>query len=1848
MTSLVSLFNYAEASLAAYADLNDGKKTLDQKEALKEAGMTEDQAIQFASRWPDVIEQYTDAISGFSATLFRNGNEVCLAIAGTDSLLDVAIDIGLAEGLGAQAQYNALQGFYGSLISTGKIQSTDSVTVSGHSLGGFLAQIFAVDHAGEIAQTYTYNAPGIGGSVAQILDLMGVAATNIDTSNILNVQGDGFSVTAGLGTLLGSVQQVQIENNAIWIPGDHTIKKLTDSLAVYDTLWQLDPSFTLEQYAEIFKASSNDESLSLEGAVSKLCAMFGVAADSALTSSNENMQREALFSTVYRLRDTESYNALINNATVSSSLSINAQQAATDFGAFLALHTLSPIYISGAALQEVNGSLYDQWSAGHFSAQYLEDRVAMLGALLGANMADIDYDDVRGVYFSDAETGVVVGESDGGIFSADNKQTLFGSEASDTLTSGNANDHLYGGGGSDFLASGAGDDYLEGGAGDDGLNAGTGFDRVNGGMGNDAYLIDSNFGDVMIADDLDGGSISLLSGITFRRVGDGEANANGLYIAVDENGEWLNGKDGWSVSVSGSTATVSIMDNQNNVHVIAIEDFNITSNKFGIQFDEMADVEMPSLGGAFTVPNRGLLGAYTPQGAEKPVEVFLPNNRHVENKDPSIPEALNVEQYRNKSLIYNAVDYWGEWNASDLRWESIEDYPGTPHPDHPDEVLVIYTRESSHGIKVMRFEGSNQNDALYGNDWTSQMRAIEAWDQTNYHHYRLNEINDFDPEIHGNNDVLFGLNGDDLIIGDGDQSVLTQPVGSQKGNRDILVGGRGSDVIYGMGGNDILLGMEQYRSSWGAASLGLTYNPSKYASLAEAIFNNAFLYDPETQQETQTAITLEDKDERNYLNGGDGDDVLEGASFSDVLDGGHGKDWIYAGAGRDVVAGGAGDDEISGDSYAYFYQGIAYSDFIAPDELPEANDYRRGHFYQKTSEGVALRYDFNKNTDYNDVLDGGEGNDLVQGEIGADIVSGGAGNDVLFGDRVFGAGFFVDGLPPANFQSLAQQFHGNDVVDGGDGDDLVVGGGGADRVLGGNGNDTIYGDVGLDTIEKGMNTTGAPSIASSDEGWWGNDVLLGGAGNDVLVGEGGDDVVDGGEGDDYLYGDWANWQAQAYADPEARTGNDTLYGGAGNDQLMGNGGDDVLDGGAGDDFLYAGIGDDTLIGGSGNDYLDGGEGDDVYSIAAGDGQDVITDTEGSNILRVATGSVEVETAGNDAATVYLSADRSQFVTLTQGSLNTFSVQTANGDAVTQRQHIEVSTRYGSPLVYTVNSSMTGDVDVNGAEAGVALQLTSARQAFTAPAAVTVDESGAHILLTRADGKALTVHLDSWDQLTALTDKYGFHLDFSLDASAESNGVLNGRSGNDALTGNEGDETLYGYNGNDTLTGAGGNDNLIGGAGDDRYVFTSGDNGADTVLDHEGSNTLQLNHLSGNSASVDVLVGTQSVQVLTSKDGSSYATMDNATWQAIASCETADGVAVSEYRYRIAAGASVTLTPHFDGAQFVILLPAGSTLADFSGGHSLSHPQDLVLQAADGTFIRVEGYFASNGFSNNSAWSIGSDAESSQSLASWVDTHMSSDYSIDGFLTEQTAVLQPMGEAGKTLGDTQNIVVGEQYTVEGEAYGARIKSYTFDGVSAESIVLDGSPLVVASSEQNTMDLSEQTHWVLTEVPVYRDYYTNGGTYTLSGDDPALGSMRVNGNVSLQENDDGTVTATVSGNYSSSQVGTEARWTSYTETVADVTRRYTQYQITGDERDDTVTASGSFLGTIDVGDGDNTVDLGGDHQTLWSFWKPRGGLDVPGAYLTAGSGDDHLIGTRGNDVLRANAGANTVVGGAGNDV
>lgn len=108
--------------------------------------------------------------------------------------------------------------------------------------------------------------------------------------------------------------------------------------------------------------------------------------------------------------------------------------------------------------------------------------------------------------------------------------------------------------------------------------------------------------------------------------------------------------------------------------------------------------------------------------------------------------------------------------------------------------------------------------------------------------------------------------------------------------------------------------------------------------------------------------------------------------------------------------------------------------------------------------------------DYDDTLEGSDGDDRINARIGD--------------DDVYGLG-------------------GDDSIRLGDGDDFASGGHGQDAIYGDSGSDVIYGEFGNDKIIGGT----------------GSDRLYGGAGNDVLIGDQGSDLLFGGSGTDVL---WTN------------------------------------------------------------------------------------------------------------------------------------------------------------------------------------------------------------------------------------------------------------------------------------------------------------------------------------------------------------------------------------------------------------------------------------------------------------------------------------------------------------------------------------------------------------------------------------------------------------------------------------------------------------------------------------------------------------------------------------------------------
>ena len=63
------------------------------------------------------------------------------------------------------------------MVNTGKLGVSEQITVSGHSLGGFLAQAFAAKHDAVVTAAYTYNAPGFSSQVSPV-DMREVVCAN--------------------------------------------------------------------------------------------------------------------------------------------------------------------------------------------------------------------------------------------------------------------------------------------------------------------------------------------------------------------------------------------------------------------------------------------------------------------------------------------------------------------------------------------------------------------------------------------------------------------------------------------------------------------------------------------------------------------------------------------------------------------------------------------------------------------------------------------------------------------------------------------------------------------------------------------------------------------------------------------------------------------------------------------------------------------------------------------------------------------------------------------------------------------------------------------------------------------------------------------------------------------------------------------------------------------------------------------------------------------------------------------------------------------------------------------------------------------------------------------------------------------------------------------------------------------------------------------------------------------------------------------------------------------------------------------------------------------------------------
>ncbi|HEX6963091.1 MAG TPA: putative Ig domain-containing protein [Lacipirellula sp.] len=589
-----------------------------------------------------------------------------------------------------------------------------------------------------------------------------------------------------------------------------------------------------------------------------------------------------------------------------------------------------------------------------------------------------------------------------------------------------------------------------------------------------------------------------------------------------------------------------------------------------------------------------------------------------------------------------------------------------------------------------------------------------------------------------------------------------------------------------------------------------------------------------------------------------------------------------------------------------------------------------------------------------DFIDLASGNDIAWGDGGADLMFGGDGMDTLYGDN----------------DSLASQYQGADLLDGGADDDLLYGQGGDDILIGGAGNDQLVGGEGKDIyifnrgdgVDVVFDTPATANAVDASIVRFGADLtrrqvkfrpgslfLDIGAGEGLHL-EGWDSLnpqaspilgrLEFADGDVMTYGDVLAQGFDIDGTEEDDDGHDDAHpllvgtgvtdrirGFAGNDELQGWAGNDVLDGGSGNDRLFGMDGDDSLAGAEGADALVGGAGAD--DLRAGGGTDGLWGGNGNDFLDGGAGAdILIGGQGDDRYAFGAGDSVFDFDGLTT---IVFGAGITAPD-VTLRLRV-------------VNTLPVYSVELGGAMSDadrMFIQLSSEAQlaAFEFADGTALD----HAALMRATFVSSQNVLGS-----SGNDILSGYAGNDTIRGGDGNDTLNGLRGDDAVFGEAGDDALDGGAGNDQLFGGAGLDTLTGGVGDDRlegedgtdiYVIRQGD-GSDAIVEADVTGDDVLRLLNTSSAYATLSRRANGDLVVTSDGGSSItvAGQYSGSRTGIERIEFADSTVLVRADLDALAVAPISGTSSDDiliGTEFgdTLLGQAGSDILDGAGGDDI--------------------------------------------------------------------------------------------------------------------------------------------------------------------------------------------------------------------------------------------------------------------------------------------------------------------------
>lgn len=755
--------------------------------------------------------------------------------------------------------------------------------------------------------------------------------------------------------------------------------------------------------------------------------------------------------------------------------------------------------------------------------------------------------------------------------------------------------------------------------------------------------------------------------------------------------------------------------------------------------------------------------------------------------------------------------------------------------------------------------------------------------------------------VEGDNETVFGIAGDDTIIGGGTSNNLY----GGDGNDDLTAGGR-FNYLYGGDGDDTL-----------------STNDNDDVYLYGQLGDDTYVVDWSSASESNPFYT---RINENASSSNGGTDVLDLSAVADSLD-----DLTFAGTSWDLTIHIRDDDGdrigtiFIGDQYATWYDSEIETLIVGDDTL-DLTEFDTGNELNSV-----IKYGASANDDLIAV----QGDDeTVFGFVGDDTITGGGTNNYLYGDEdndVLNAGGRFNHLYGEEGDDTLNSANHDDVyLYGGIGDDFYniewsgasasdpfyslirdnsTSSSGGDDILDlssvaesienlsfvgtswdltiyvnddeGNRIGTVFIDdqyatwydsdietlvIGDDTIDLTDFTSGAElnSVLKYNAGD-NNDLIEVDGPSETVFGYEGDDTIRGGGSDNWLYGGG---------------GNDNLTAGGTSNRLFGDAGNDVLTATAddGSTVLYGGVGDDTLISGvyfgnlygeDGADTLEtsstylwmyGGSGDDTYVIswtATSDNFARINDTNyttssGSDILDLSNVADSFENIRFATVSSY-----DLYVYVDDGNGNTIGTIILDDQFWTGRDERIETLRIGEQTFDL--STATSTTDLNAALAS-RIGDTAENISGTTSADVMYGYGGDDLMNGGAGNDKITGDRGA-DTL------YGGEGNDTLVGGTQSD-MLDGGNGADSLLGGNGNDTVKGGSGTDTLSGSLGDDSLHGGGGGDRLF---GDAGADTLNGGGGGDRidylrdtadllidLETGEVSGGFAEGDVLIGIESV------------------------------------------------------------------------------------------------------------------------------------------------------------------------------------------------------------------------------------------------------------------------------------------------------------------------------------------------------------------------------------------------------